>query len=107
MSEPISNTTNNQMSKSKSIPLLVTTSHKGVFFGYGQPTENNIIRIERARMCVYWSTDCKGVLGLAATGPTKGCKIGPEVPAITLRDVTAVTEVSEAAVAAWNKEPWN
>lgn len=96
------------MSKStNSIPLLVTTSHKGVFFGYGQSTENNIIRIERARMCVYWSADCHGVLGLASTGPTQGCKIGPEVPAITLRDVTSVTEVSDGAAAAWSKEPWN
>ena len=89
-----------------SIPLIVTTLHKGVFFGYGQPTTDKIIRIERVRMCVYWSSDVKGVLGLAAKGPTKDCKIGPEVPAMTLQDVTGIIEVSEKAEEAWKKEPW-
>ena len=91
----------------KQTALLVTTTHKGVFFGYGEPTTEATIKLERARMCVYWSSECHGVLGLAAKGPTKNCKVGPAVPAITLRDVTSVTEVSEAAVQAWEREPWN
>ena len=91
----------------KTKALLVTTSHKGVFFGYGAPSAEATIKLERARMCVYWSTACHGVLGLAANGPTSNCKVGPAVPAITLRDVTSVTEVSEIAVKAWEKEPWN
>lgn len=87
-------------------PLLITTAHRGVFFGYGEPTDQKIIRIERARMCVYWSSECKGVMGLASTGPTKNCKIGPEVPAIILQEVTAVTEVSEVAAKEWEKGFW-
>jgi len=87
--------------------LLVTTTHKGVFFGYGEPTTGSTVKLERARMCVYWASDCHGVLGLAAAGPTNCCKVGPPVPAITLRDVTAIAEVSEAAVKAWEKEPWH
>src|SRR5688572_20319081 len=71
------NQPNNQtkMSTTKLQPLIVTTAHKGVFFGYGVNNGENTIRIERARMCVYWSADVKGVVGLAATGPTKGCRI--------------------------------
>jgi len=88
------------------IPLVVTTIHKGVFFGYAKPTQDKTIRLERVRMCVYWSNDVKGVLGLAANGPTNGCKIGPEVPAMTLRDVTGIMEVSAKAEAQWQKEPW-
>ena len=91
----------------KEIPLVVTTAHKGVFFGFGHPTTESIIRIEKARMCVYWSADVRGVLGLASNGPTKGCKIGPSVPAITLRDVTSVMEVSAEAAAKWEEQPWN
>ena len=91
----------------KSIPLVVTTEHRGVFFGYGLPTEAKIIRLERARMCVYWSADVKSVVGLAATGPTKGCRIGPEAPAITLQGVTSIMEVSEEAEKKWKAEPWN
>lgn len=89
------------------IGLVVTTAHRGVFFGYGKPTDENIIRIEKARMCVYWSADVKSVLGLAATGPTKSCKVGPAVPAITLRDVTSIMECSEEATAKFEAAPWN
>lgn len=89
------------------IPLVVTTEHKGVFFGYGVPTFDKFIRLTEARMCVYWSADVKSVLGLAANGPTKGCKVGPAAPAITLGGVTAIMEVSEKAEAAWKSEPWN
>ena len=89
------------------IPLVVTTAHKGVFFGYGTPTEKKTIRLVNARMCVSWSSDVKGVVGLAANGPSKGCRVGPAAPAITLGDVTAIMECSEKATAAWNSEPWN
>jgi hypothetical protein len=92
--------------KDKQIPLVVTTSHKGVFFGYAKPTANTIVRLERARMCVYWSADMKGVVGLAATGPSKDCKIGPAAPAITLHGVTLIMEVSPEAEALWNQQPW-
>jgi hypothetical protein len=90
----------------KSVPLMVTTAHKGVFFGYGQPTNAKTIRITQARMCVYWSADCKGVLGLASGGPTASCKVGPAVPALTIMDVTSITEVSPEAAQAWEAAPW-
>lgn len=86
--------------------LVVTTIHKGVFFGYGQPTNSKTIRITDARMCVYWSADVKSVLGLAATGPSPTCKIGPSVPSLILRDVTSVMEVSEQAAKNWELAPW-
>ena len=86
--------------------LIVTTAQRGVFFGYGNDTDEKTITLISARMCIFWSADVKGVMGLAATGPTAGCRVGPEVPAITLRDVTAVIEVSQEAKEAWEKEPW-
>lgn len=92
---------------SKNIPLVVTTEHRGVFFGYGQPTDGKVIRLENARMCVSWSADVKGVVGLAAVGPSKSCRIGPAAPAITLQAVTSVMEVSPEAEAKWNQQPWN
>ncbi len=93
--------------KTKNVPLLVTTIHKGVFFGFGVRTTEPTIELTNARMCVYWSSDCKGVLGLAVTGPTKSCRIGPAVDVITLRDVSSVTEVSEVAAKQWETQPWN
>ena len=86
--------------------LVVTTAHRGVFAGFGKPTTNKTIRLTDARMCVYWSADVKGVVGLASDGPTSGCKIGPAAPAITLQDVTSVMEASKKAEDAWTKQPW-
>lgn len=87
--------------------LVVTTAHRGVFFGYGVPTTEKIIRLEQAQMCVHWSRATHGVVGLAAQGPDKDCRIGPPAPAITLQDVTAVMEVTSEAEAKWKTQPWN
>jgi hypothetical protein len=96
------------MSKDKEMkPLVVTTQHRGVFFGYGKPTTEKIIRLEEARMCVHWTSEIKGVVGLAAVGPNKNCRIGPAAPAITLQDVTSIMEVSPEAEAKWKLEPWS
>ena len=92
--------------KHELIPLIVTTAHRGVFFGYGVKTEAKIIRLERVRMCVYWSADVKGVLGLAVKGPSKYCKIGPQAPAATIQDVTSLVECSAESAAAWEAQPW-
>jgi hypothetical protein len=88
-------------------PLLVTTAHKGVFFGYGKRTDAPTIELTNARMCVYWTADLHGVFGLASRGPGNGCKIGPSVSSITVRDVTAVLECTDIAARAWEKEIWS
>jgi hypothetical protein len=89
-------------------PVLVTTEHRGVFFGYADSTDGETILLKRARLCVYWSADVKGFMGLASSGPTKGCRIGPAVEGgITLRKITAVVEVTPEAVAKWEAAPWS
>lgn len=93
--------------KSNKIPLLVTTEYRGVFFGYGVPTENKVIKLENARMCVYWNAEVKGVLGLASDGPNKNCRVGPSVPNITIQAVTSVTEVTETAAKQWEANHWS
>jgi hypothetical protein len=86
--------------------VLVTTAHRGVFAGYLEGKPDKTVTLTKARNCIYWSSDVKGFLGLAATGPTKSCKIGPAVPSLVLYEVTAVVWVEPAAVAAWEKAPW-
>lgn len=93
------------MSETTERPVIVTTAHRGVFFGYAIDTDGETIALKRSRLCVYWSADCKGFMGLAANGPTKGCRIGPEAD-ITLRNITAVLDVTPAAVAKWDAAPW-
>jgi hypothetical protein len=85
--------------------VLVTTVHKGVFFGYATDTEGAIIKLRSARCCVYWPTENKGFLGLAAEGPKSGARVGPPAN-IELRDITCVAECTPKAVEAWEKAPW-
>ena len=89
-------------------PVMVTTEFRGVFFGYMEkmPTDGTIT-IRQAQNCVYWSSDVRGFMGLAATGPTKNCKVGPAVPSLTLNKVTAVIEVSAEAAEKWKAQPWS
>lgn len=92
----------------KNQAVLVTTIHRGVFFGYASAAvKDKSIRIKNARNCVYWSADVKGFLGLAANGPSGTCKIGPKVPELTLTDVTSVSTVTPEAVEKWEKSPWS
>lgn len=87
-------------------PIVVTTE-RGVFFGYGEPSlDAQHIKITNARMVVYWGADCKSVVGLAANGPTKSCRIGPKAPAMVVRNVTAIIECSEEAATKFEQAPW-
>lgn len=89
------------------VPLIVTTLHRGVFFGYGQPTEAKIIHLRDVRMCIYWPESNKGVMGLASEGPHKGARVGPKAPSIILQDVTAILGCSAQAAEAWESAPWH
>ena len=91
--------------KTKSRPVLVTTAHRGVFFGYADETTGSVIQLKNARLCVYWSADLRGFMGLASQGPNSQCRIGPAAD-IEVRDITSVTEVSREAEERWNKAPW-
>lgn len=86
--------------------VIVTTQHRGVFFGYATETAGDAIKLRAARNCVYWSSDVKGFMGLAATGPTKNCKIGPAAD-IDVRNITSVMECTPDATAAWESAPWS
>jgi hypothetical protein len=95
------------MTKTNERAVVVTTAHKGVFFGYTEDAaEAKVITLKRARCCVYWSSDVHGFMGLAGGGPTRGCRVGPSVPSITLQDVTATLDASPEAVAAWERGFW-
>ena len=86
--------------------VIVTTAQRGVFFGYATETDGEIVQLKRARLCLYWSADVKGFMGLAATGPTQTCRIGPPAD-IDLRYVTAVVTVTPDAVMKWEAAPWS
>lgn len=82
-------------------PVIICTTHRGVFFGYATHTGGDVITLKRARMAIYWGTT-RGVMQLAETGPTSSSKISARAD-IELRSITAVFEVTPPAVEAWEK----
>lgn len=87
--------------------VVVTTSHRGVFFGYMEKDQGEVVTIKNARNCVYWSKSVRGFMGLAKTGPDKDCRIGPAVNSLTLRGVTSIAECAPDAIKAWEAQPWS
>lgn len=87
-------------------PVVVTTAHKGVFFGYLTSQDGDVVELRRGRNAVYWSADLRGFVGLAVAGPSSACKIGPAAD-MQVRDVTAVVECSSEAAGKWELAPWS
>lgn len=85
--------------------VLVTTAHRGVFFGYAAETAGPTIKLRAARNCLYWPAENKGFLGLASIGPAGNARVGPAAD-IELRDITCVAECTAEAVKAWEAAPW-
>ena len=86
--------------KTKERPVIVTTAHRGVFFGYATDTDGETIELKRSRLCLRWTADLRGFMGLAAFGPSSSCIIGAPAD-ITLRAITAVLEVTPEAEKKW------
>ena len=95
----------NLADKSEERAVLVTTAHRGVFFGYATETSGSTIKLRAARNCIYWPSNNKGFLGLANMGPLSGSRIGPPAN-IELRDITSVAECTPEAIQAWEAAPW-
>lgn len=84
--------------------VLVTTEFRGVFFGYVKDDKKapDEITLSNVRNCIYWSPDVGGFLGLAASGPSNGCRIGAKVDMLRIFKITSITPVSDEAVKKWN-----
>ena len=89
-------------------PVLVTTAHRGVFFGYlvGKPAKEKVV-LNRARNVTYWDVATRSFLGLAANGPTTQCRISAAAAdASTLFDITGVFSCTPEAVTKFEDGPW-
>jgi hypothetical protein len=99
------------MSNDNKAPVIITTNHRGVFFGYvdqavlDEDKPRAHIKVSGARMCLYWAQSVGGVLGLASNGPNSDCRISARAPAVVLRDITAVMECSPQAADRWESAP--
>ena len=85
------------------IAILVTTKHRGVFFGLVSKATDltgKTLALKDARMAIYWGTK-KGVAQLAQTGPTETSRIGAKADIPCLHDITAVWRVTDEARDIW------
>lgn len=80
--------------------VIVTTEFRGVFFGYAKETDGDVIHLRSARLCIQWTSDLRGFMGLASDGPSSSCRIGPRAD-IEIRKITSVIEVTPSAVKRW------
>ena len=83
--------------------VLVTTKHRGVFFGYitSDKKAPEKLTLKNARNCIYWAASVGGFLGLAAKGPNSECRIGTRADELTIYEITSIAPVSESAAKAW------
>lgn len=86
--------------------LLVTTEHRGVFFGRFASLDGTTIRLTECRNCLYWPREQKGFIGLAAYGPVDGSRVGPAAD-LTLYGVTSIAVVTPEAAEKWEAAPWS
>lgn len=86
----------------KTIPVLVTTEYRGVFFGQLDEKVYNdrptVVELSEARNVIYWSSETNGFLGLTSKGPAEGSRVsavagGP----IIVHKVTSITKCSPVA----------
>ncbi len=87
-------------------PVLVTTQHRGVFFGLTSAKEGaETVKLAGCRNVLYWPAECKGFLGLAANGPVKGAKLGPAADSVELRNITSIADLSAATADVFSSFP--
>lgn len=91
----------------KSKPKVVVTTQRGVFFGTLEERSGTDVILSDARVCVYWSKETKGFIGLAATGPRTGSRVSPAAPRMEIVGVTAIVHCSDEAAKQWESGTWS
>ena len=84
--------------------VVVTTEFKGVFFGYLEKEDGRTVTLSKARNCIHWTSEVRGFIGLAKSGPISGCRIGPAADTLKLHAVTSIIDATKEACKAWEKE---
>ena len=86
--------------------VVVTTAHRGVFGGKFVSRDGDEVTLTDARVCVHWSSQTRGFIGLAATGPLDGSRVSTAAPQMIICAVTSIVVCSDEARARWEGAPW-
>jgi hypothetical protein len=88
--------------------VVVTTAHRGVFFGevLEYDTAAKTITLKDSRVIVYWPAEVRGFIGLAYTGPLTGSRVSPPAPKAQYTDVTGLLACTPEAIRSWESGLW-
>lgn len=84
-------------------PVLITTNNRGVYYGY--LAENNapdMVRLEKARVCVQWDAGHEGFLVMAVRGPKGVADVSPAVGSMEVYGVATIATCSPEAAEEWD-----
>jgi hypothetical protein len=94
--------------RKKKMQILLCCGQNGRAVIYGAVSEKPIpgqpVELTDARMVLYWSTACGGLLGLAAGGPKEGTRVTHAVPRVVetvWQEWIEVTPEAAKALADW------
>lgn len=90
---------------SKSIPVIVCTPTRDVWYGHTTDPDATPLVLTGARHCYYWGTQ-RGLGQLAESGPGPGHKIGAAVAEVRVRAVACVLACTDAARTALEAATW-
>ena len=94
-------------SKKKRFPILLCGGPQGRAVIYGdvdvKPVPGEVVTLYDAKMVLYWSKECNGLLGLAANGPKAGTRLTPSVSSVTDTDWKQWMDVSPEASRAFRE----
>ncbi len=93
--------------KKRFVVITTDNTKRGVFAGYLESQNGDVVKLTEAQNCIYWSKETKGVLGLAANGPQPGSRITSAVPTLEVNGVTALMDTTSKAEEQWKKELWS
>jgi hypothetical protein len=87
-------------------PVVVTTAHRDVWWGYLHHREPGVVVLVKARHGYHWDTT-DGVGQLTTVGPGPKAQIGCEIYGrIEIGDVVCCMETSPEAAKAWREAQW-
>lgn len=87
--------------------VVVTTAHRGVFFGELSSRDEATVILKGARNCLYWDSSVRGFIGLSTAGPSGKSRVGPACDEIELMNVTSISRCSDDAIKCWESAPWD
>lgn len=102
------------------VPVVITTSKRGIFFGYAEKSANGRAKTEMVASTsgttqniflkdsrnAYYFKCATGFQELAESGPKVGSKIGARVDSEYM-DLTSIGYCTDVAVAAWESAVWS